>query len=150
MANPTPAATVEYVAQAASTGAHGGGNDPTESDPGVQQPVPLGRRFSALLIDWLLCLFASAPLGGLRDNPWAAPAALVVEYGFFLGLFGQTPGMYLARIRCVGYATGGPIGIPRAILRGLLLTLFVPPLIMDREQRGLHDRASGSVIVSSR
>lgn len=142
---------MEYVAQAASADAHSGSGgepgDPAPSDAGRGEPVGLGRRFLALFIDWLLCLFASAPLGGLQDNAWAAPAALVVEYAFFLGLFGQTPGMYVARIRCVGYVSGRPIGIPRAIVRGLLLVLVIPPLVMNSEQRGLHDRAAGSVIV---
>jgi hypothetical protein len=139
-----PATTVVGVTQQAPAGAGSGSGDGT----GIA-PVPLGRRFSALLIDWLLCLFASAPLGGFKDNPWVTPATLLVEYTFFLGLFGQTPGMYLARMRVVRSGTGGPIGIPRALLRGLLLLLVVPALILDRQQRGLHDRAAGSIVVQA-
>jgi uncharacterized RDD family membrane protein YckC len=73
---------------------------------------------------------------------------LIVEYGFFLGLFGQTPGMWVTRIRCVGFVHGRPVGIPRALLRGVLLALVVPALIMDGDRRGLHDRAAGTVVVS--
>ena len=80
-------------------------------------------------------------------SPWLAPTILVLEYGFFVGFFTQTPGMWLVRIRCVGYPEGGPIGAPRALLRGILLALFVPPLIMDAQGRGLHDKAARSIMV---
>lgn len=113
------------------------------------ETATLGRRFGALLIDWLLCVFASGAVASAREHPWAAPAALVLEYAFFVGLFGQTPGMFVARIRCVSVDGGGPIGIPRAFLRGLLLALVVPALIMGEHRRGLHDRAVGSVVVEA-
>jgi uncharacterized RDD family membrane protein YckC len=71
----------------------------------------------------------------------------VAEYGFFIGLFGMTPGMRVAGLRCVSDRDGRPIGIPRAVLRGLLLAVVVPALIMDERHRGLHDRAAGSVVV---
>jgi uncharacterized RDD family membrane protein YckC len=57
--------------------------------------------------------------------------------------------MWLTRIRCVSVATGRPIGAPRAALRGLLLSLLVPALIMDGQRRGLHDRAAGSIVVQA-
>ena len=40
--------------------------------------------------------------------------------------------------------------MPRALLRGVLLALVVPALIMDEHRRGLHDRLAGSVIVDAR
>jgi uncharacterized RDD family membrane protein YckC len=130
--------TVKYVTQNATA------SEPDTHDE--REPlVSLGRRLSALVIDWMLCLFASGLLGG-ATRPWVAPTILVIEYGFFIGFFAQTPGMFVARIRCVEHRTGAPIGILRSLLRGLLLALLVPALIMDRAQRGLHDRAAGSVI----
>jgi hypothetical protein len=44
-------------------------------------------------------------------------------------------------------AGGGAIGIPRAMLRGFLLCFVLPALIMDKERRGLHDKAAHSVII---
>ena len=70
----------------------------------------------------------------------ARALVLLVVYGLFLGFFAQTLGMRLLRIRCVSMATGGPIGVPRAILRGALLLLFVPALIMDKDGRGLQTK----------
>ena len=36
---------------------------------------------------------------------------------------------------------------PAGLLRGLLLALLVPAMIMDGDGRGLHDRAAGSIVV---
>jgi len=35
----------------------------------------------------------------------------------------------------------------RALVRGLLLCLAVPPLIVGQDGRGLHDRAAGTRVV---
>jgi uncharacterized RDD family membrane protein YckC len=120
----------------------------TSNDPDAPaQPVSLARRFGALLADWLLCLLLSGLFADPRRSGWPPVLILIIEYAIFLGLFTQTPGMWLAHIRCVSIRDGGRIGVPRAALRGLLLALVIPALIMDRDRRGLHDRAAASVIV---
>lgn len=122
--------------------------DQQESGTGVGATASLKRRFGALLIDWLLCLLVARLFGRLND-PLIPSLVLIFEYAFFVGLFGQTPGMRLTRIACVSLADGRPIGIPRALVRGFLLALLVPALVMDRDQRGLHDRAVGSAMVAT-
>ena len=112
-------------------------------------PPSLGRRFGALIIDWVLCLLISNLFADPVRDGWAPVLVLVLEYGFFLGLFAQTPGMYVTRIHCVAWADGGRIGLLRALLRGLLLALVIPALIMDQHRRGLHDRLTGSVIAAA-
>jgi len=112
-------------------------------------PAPLARRFGALLVDWIGCVLIASLFSRPMVQGWSAPLVLIAEYGFFLGLFGATPGMYVARLRCIRYADGGPLGIPAALLRGFLLALLIPALIMDDERRGLHDRAAGSIVVSA-
>ena len=107
-----------------------------------------GRRFAALLIDWALCtVVASLLVDDLRANPWPQLGVFVLVNTFFIGLFGQTPGMALARIRCVSIADGGAIGLPRGVVRALLLALVIPPMINDGDGRGLHDRTARSVVV---
>ncbi|MFF3868517.1 RDD family protein [Micromonospora sp. NPDC001898] len=115
------------------------------ADPGFVPPT-LGRRFGALVIDWVLCLLVSNFFADPVRDGWAPVVVLIVEYALFLGLFTQTPGMYITRIRCLSWADGGRIGLARALLRGVLLALLVPALIMDEHRRGLHDRLTGSVI----
>jgi uncharacterized RDD family membrane protein YckC len=112
------------------------------------EPAPLARRFVALLIDWLACVLISGLFARPFTEGWPPVAVLILEYGFFIGLFSGTPGMYLLRLRCVQVDDGGPIGIPRALLRGVLLALVIPALIMDERRRGLHDKAAGSIVVA--
>jgi uncharacterized RDD family membrane protein YckC len=118
--------------------------DPTGETGAV--PASLGRRFGALLVDWLLCLLVSRLFADPVTEGWAPVAVLILEYTFFVGFFGQTPGMRLLRLRCLGAGTGRPVGPVRALLRAVLLALVVPALIMDDLRRGLHDRAAGTIV----
>lgn len=110
-------------------------------------PASIGRRFGALLVDWLLCLLASNIFADPFRDGWAPVVVLIGVYAIFVGLFAQTPGMAVARIRCVDHTDGGRIGVARAAVRGVLLCLVVPALLMDRERRGLHDRLVNSIVV---
>jgi uncharacterized RDD family membrane protein YckC len=123
----------------------------TSRDSVPQYDLPsLGRRFGALLVDWVLCLLVANLFSDPVQDGWPPVAVLIVEYALFIGLFAQTPGMRLTRVACVSHMHGGRIGVPRALLRALLLCLVVPVLIMNDERRGLHDRAVGSIMVDAR
>lgn len=106
-----------------------------------------GRRFAALLIDWALCLVIASFYADPRVVAWPPVLVLILFNALFIGVFGRTLGMTLARLRAVSAVDGGAIGIPRGLLRGLLLALVVPAVIMDGDRRGLHDRAAGSIVV---
>ncbi|MFC7546226.1 RDD family protein [Plantactinospora sp. GCM10030261] len=110
----------------------------------------MSRRFGALLIDWVLCLLISDLFADPIRAGWPPVLVLIIEYTVFLGLFAQTPGMFLSRIGCVSYPDGGRIGLLRALVRVLALCLVVPAVIMDDRRRGLHDRWSGSIVVLRR
>lgn len=109
----------------------------------------MNQRFGALLIDWLLCLLIVWPFSQPGWMGTWALLVLVAEYTFFVGLFGQTPGMRVLRIQCALVPDGGPIGIPRALARGVLLALLIPAVIMDDYGRGLHDRWVGSIMIKA-
>ncbi|MBM2623285.1 RDD family protein [Actinoplanes sp. LDG1-06] len=117
-------------------------------DLGSARVASFGRRLGALMIDWALATVVAALLvDDLRANPWPQLGIFVLVHAFFVGLFGQTLGMALARIRCVSITDGGAIGLPRAALRALLLALVIPAMINDGDGRGLHDRAAKSAMV---
>lgn len=99
------------------------------------------------MVDWVLSMLAAGMIGKPAQAPWAAPLVLVLEYTFFVGLFTQTPGMRIARIRCVSVFTGGPIGLPKALLRAVTLATVLPALFMDGRRRGMHDRLADSEVV---
>lgn len=108
-----------------------------------------GRRIGALLIDWLICTWAIAQ-GLLKINPahhvWVPVTILALEYVLLVGTMGMTFGMRLLNIR-VAALDGGRPAFPSVLVRTLLLCLAVPALIWDRDHRGLHDRAAGTVVV---
>jgi uncharacterized RDD family membrane protein YckC len=112
----------------------------------VDEAPTLLRRFAALLVDWVLCLLIAGFFADPRQVAWPPVVILIFEYAFFVGLFGQTPGMWLTRIKCVSVRDGRPVGPLRGLVRGVLLALVVPALIMDKDRRGLHDRAAGTVV----
>ena len=64
------------------------------------------------------------------------------------------PALRDAVLRIAGVMTvplsvdGRPIGAGRALLRTALLCLVIPAAILDRDSRGLHDKAVGSVVGS--
>jgi uncharacterized RDD family membrane protein YckC len=119
----------------------------TKFDPEQLYLANFGRRFAALLIDWALCLVVASFYADPRGVAWPPVLVLIVINTIFIGLFGQTPGMALAGLRCISIHDGGAIGLGRAFIRAILLALLIPALIMDESRRGWHDRAAGSVVV---
>ncbi|HEX9065272.1 MAG TPA: RDD family protein [Streptosporangiaceae bacterium] len=107
----------------------------------------MGRRIGALFIDWLVCsvivLVAIRPPQG-QAGLWTL-AIFAAQDFIFTGLLGVTLGKQLLRIRVVSLDGGMIAGW--ALLRTLLLLTVVPPLLTDRDLRGLHDRAANTAVV---
>ncbi|MET9340917.1 RDD family protein [Nonomuraea sp. NPDC003804] len=108
-----------------------------------------GRRIGALVIDWLICTWAIAQ-ALLRVNPaespWVPVAIFAVQYLLLVGFLGQTFGHRLLGIRVAAMDGGRPRWFP-VLVRTILLCLAVPAVIFDRDQRGVHDRVSNTVVV---
>jgi uncharacterized RDD family membrane protein YckC len=106
-----------------------------------------GRRLVGLFVDWVLCLIiANGLLRGLHLNQLGPVIVLFVENVLLVGTLGTTVGHRLLGVRVETVAGTAP-GLGRAAVRSLLLCLAVPPLLWDADQRGLHDRLAGTVIV---
>ena len=111
-----------------------------------------GRRILALCVDWAVSLLVAAAFIGTRvwtgrdGEVWAPLAVLFVELTLLTGLLGASIGQ---RILGIGVARldGRPVGLGRAALRSALICLAIPPLVFDRDQRGLHDLAAGTIAV---
>lgn len=117
---------------------------------GVGSVAGFGRRLGALFVDWILCLLIAAAFthraafdGSNAVNPGWPVLALAVEYIVLLGFVGTTIGMRLFGVG-VRRLDGGRLALRWVVVRTLLLPFGV---IYDRDHRGLHDRASGSVAV---
>lgn len=109
----------------------------------------LGRRILALLIDWgLAYLIAWAFLphnNGSVDGGWTL-VVFALEQILFLIVLNATPGYLVTGMRLVPIVPA-PLGLWRPVVRTVLLCLVIPAVIWDRDQRGLHDRVAGTVLV---
>ncbi|MEW2218647.1 RDD family protein [Streptomyces sp. NPDC006990] len=112
--------------------------------------APVGRRIGALFIDWALsALIAFGLLAGRRleaTNNWTLVVFLVMSL-LTVGTVGATPGKRLLGLRVVALDGLERLPVWRTAVRTVLLGLAVPALVWDRDNRGLHDRLSGSVQV---
>ena len=121
-------------------------------ESGPRSLARMGRRFLALLIDWLIA-YGLAALGmtlGIVSISTLSTAVLVIW--FVLGvlavrLFGFTPGQYALGLMVVPVDNRQHVGSGRAIARGLLLSLVIPGLFTDADGRGLQDRLTATAVV---
>lgn len=103
----------------------------------------MARRLGALFIDWFACMLIS--LAAFRSQYWTLPI-FAVEVYVLTALTGLTLGKRLTGIRVVRL-DGRPVGFVWALVRTVLLLAVIPPLITDRDLRGLHDRAANTIVV---
>lgn len=114
-----------------------------------------GARLGAFIVDGILAnLLVGVPyLFGVRYSSdgrgFAILLAFLLEEFVLVSVAGATIGMRLFGIRVVRAAGGRP-GWPWIGVRTLLLALLVPVFIWDRDQRGSHDRAAGTVVIRDR
>jgi uncharacterized RDD family membrane protein YckC len=118
---------------------------------GARSVAGLGARLGALCIDWLIAVLITSPFTGHRpftpgsNSPWVL-VVFAAEYTVLVSLVGCTIGMRLCGIGIMRL-DGRRLSFPWVVVRTVLLVLVVPAVIYDRDRRGLHDKAAGSVVV---
>lgn len=118
---------------------------------GARSVASLGARLGALCIDWVIALVITSPFTGHRpftpgsNSPWVL-VVFAAQYIVLVSLVGCTIGMRLCRIG-VMRLDGRRVTFPWVVVRTILLILVVPAVVYDRDRRGLHDKAAGSVVV---
>jgi hypothetical protein len=112
-----------------------------EHGPGSMASMP--RRVLALFIDWLLSMLIAY---WLTHSQFWTIAVFAVEVYVLTATTGFTVGKRLAGIRTVR-TNGGVTGFRWALVRTALLLTVIPPLLTDRDLRGLHDRASDTMVI---
>lgn len=111
---------------------------------GPRSVARLGRRIAALAIDWAAAVLIS--IAFFRYDPWATLAIFAVAQVVFLLTVGGSVGHLLLGMRVVPIR-GGQLGWWRPFARTALLCLVIPAVIWDSDQRGMHDRLSGTILV---
>jgi uncharacterized RDD family membrane protein YckC len=112
-----------------------------ERGPGSVSSMP--RRVLALLIDWLRSMLIAYWL--THSQLWTI-VVFSVEVYILTATTGMTVGKRLTGIRAVR-TDGGMIGLGWALVRTLILLTVIPPLLTDRDLRGLHDRAADTIVI---
>jgi hypothetical protein len=112
-----------------------------ERGPGSVASMP--RRILALFIDWLLSMLIAY---GLTHSQFWTIAVFAIEVYVLTATTGFTVGKRLVGIRTVR-TNGGLVGFRWALVRTVILLTVIPPLLTDRDLRGLHDRASDTVVI---
>ena len=151
------------TAAAGSAGRLGAVNRPTsapgaEPYPGSRLGVPAdgpgsvaswGRRILALVLDWVASLAVAGAIfgGGVWGQgaaAWAPMGVFLVEASVLTALVGGSFGQLAVRLTVVRL-DGKPVNLLQAFARTALICLVVPPLVFNRDNRGLHDLAVGTV-----
>lgn len=120
-----------------------------ENGPG--SIAPMWRRVVALFIDGIMSqLIAMGLLGYVQGEGGLGvfkPLLVVFVINVLMvGTAGWTVGHRVMGLR-VDLCPRGYAGFLRGLVRSALLCLGIPPLIMDSDQRGLHDKIAGTVVV---
>ncbi|GAB3666148.1 RDD family protein [Actinocorallia lasiicapitis] len=109
------------------------------------------RRLVALLIDWFLSMLIASALASSFDwsNGTRSKITLlifVVQATVLIAFAGTTLGKRIAGLH-VARLDGQRVGLPWSLARALLTALVVPALLWDRDHRGLHDRATNTIVL---
>ena len=108
-----------------------------------------GRRIAALAIDWAIA--SAISIAFFASGPWQTDGFITlalfagIQLLFLLVLNGGI-GHLLLGMRVVPQVPGR-LAPWRALVRTVLVCLFVPAVIWDADQRGLHDRLAGTLLV---
>jgi uncharacterized RDD family membrane protein YckC len=103
----------------------------------------LGRRVGAIVIDYGAAYLISGFFGW---DPLAILAIFAAIQIVFIPVVQGSPGHRIFGLRLVRL-DGAWTGLWRPVLRTLLLIIVIPAVIWDADQRGLHDKAAGTVLI---
>jgi uncharacterized RDD family membrane protein YckC len=126
---------------------------PRDGYPGERLGLPatgagsiarVGRRLAALAIDWAAAVVISVAF--FAYDSLATLAIFAVVQVLFIPTLGGSPGHRIVGLR-VAAMHGGWVGLWRPIVRTALLVLVIPAVIWDPDQRGLHDKVAGTVLL---
>jgi uncharacterized RDD family membrane protein YckC len=156
---PTPPGMYEAGAPGAPNYgvAPGGMYPPVPTMGGIGQPATAGVRFLGGLIDLIIISVVSGILGSLASSSaiqGVVEFALIVGYCAYFNGQGQTLGKMVMKTKVVDVATGAPIGMQRAAIRGVLQAVFafvacLPYLsiFMTPDLRGWHDQVANDKVI---
>ena len=113
-------------------------------ESGARSVARLGRRIGAIAIDWAIAVLISVAF--FHYNSAATLAVFAILQILFIALLSGSIGHLILGMRVVPLVSGW-IGVWRPAVRTVLLCIVIPAVIWDSDQRGLHDKLAGTVLV---
>jgi uncharacterized RDD family membrane protein YckC len=107
----------------------------------------IGRRLIALVIDWAIAYLLSYTFfRGHDPDGFITLGIFGVLQIVFLLILNASIGHLIVGLRVVPLVPGY-LGLWRPFVRTILVMLFIPAVIYDKDQRGLHDKVAGTILV---
>ena len=116
-------------------------------ESGTGSLAKVGRRVLALLIDWGLALLVSQAFA--RGDSTITLLVFGLEQWLLIATLGYSVGHRLLGMQ-VRRLDGKYVGLWRSLIRIGLILLVIPATIWDADNRGLHDKAAGTILVLTR
>jgi uncharacterized RDD family membrane protein YckC len=121
---------------------------------GIGSVARMGRRLVALTLDWIAAILVTHLV--FPDLVYGSEGFAAATLGIFaLEVFvlttttGASFGYKLVGIRLISISPSR-INFVKVLVRTALLCLVIPALIWDRDGRGLHDKAVGTITMRAR
>jgi uncharacterized RDD family membrane protein YckC len=116
-----------------------------ESGPGSL--AKLGRRVLALIVDWSLSMLVSQAFA--NGDSTVTLAVFALSQLLLIATLGYSVGHRLLGLQ-VRRLDGKYVGLGRSFIRVGLILLVIPATIWDADNRGLQDKAAGTVLVRTK
>jgi len=113
-------------------------------ETGSRSVARFGRRLGGIAIDWGMAVALSAAF--FAYNSIVTLLLFVALQVLFTIVINASIGHALLGMRVVPLA-GGLLGVWRPVVRALLIALVIPAIVWDENQRGVHDRAAGTILL---
>lgn len=116
-------------------------------EAGPNSVARMGRRLVALVIDWFACMAIAglvAPDATYNQRSFYNLLTFFVSVTVLTALTGSSFGQRILGIQLAS-VSGKALNPIKVMIRTAMLCLVVPALIWDRDGRGLHDKAVGSI-----
>jgi len=111
-----------------------------------------GRRIAALFLDWFASVLVAEAVAAYvevsEDTARLLPLLVfLAQVTLFTGLLGGSFAQLALRVVVVRLDRR-PVTILHALVRTVLICLVIPPVVFNRDNRGLHDLAAGTIALN--
>ena len=111
-----------------------------------------GRRIAALFLDWFASVLVAEAVAAYVEVSDSTARLLpllifLTQVTLFTGLLGGSFAQLALRVVIVRLDRR-PVTILHALVRTVLICLVIPPVVFNRDNRGLHDLAAGTIALN--